>query len=199
MWCPCFNLLRDPPTRHWRTVSASPIASPLLPLTRPLPSPRAACEYCLLSCFFPCGACYWGKTTRSKLRKMYGLSSKGSCKSDCCIHLCEHSCALCQERREINFRQHALATTQAMVGNQMIRGTGGVIAQPNPYPPPPGMSPASSGPAMFISDNGSGNLVTLPSGQVVLMTPVMQAPAPAQYAAPSPTSNGAPTTQLINK
>lgn len=50
-----------------------------------------------------------GKMTRKELRKKYGLKAgRGCCGGDCCVHLCCHRCALCQERREVDFRTSAL-------------------------------------------------------------------------------------------
>ena len=83
--------------------------------------------YCILCCIqslcclpcFNCVTCCEGKPLRSKLRRMYGLSKGGNCcGSDCCTHYCCHSCAQCQEAREIWFRGEALETTLASKPSQ---------------------------------------------------------------------------------
>lgn len=85
--------------------------------------------YCILCCIqslcclpcFNCVTCCEGKPLRSKLRRMYGLSKGGNCcGSDCCTHYCCHSCAQCQEAREIWFRGQALETTLASKPSQAI-------------------------------------------------------------------------------
>ncbi|KAK1413641.1 hypothetical protein QVD17_35417 [Tagetes erecta] len=49
-------------------------------------------------------SCQWlyACTFRRKLRAMFGLPS-APC-NDCCVHLCCHSCALCQEHAELKYR-----------------------------------------------------------------------------------------------
>lgn len=83
--------------------------------------PDSGC-YTLLCCIqtwcclplFNCTTCCLGKPPRTQMRRMYGLSkSGGCCGSDCCSHFCCHSCAQCQEAREIWFRGEALKTTLA--------------------------------------------------------------------------------------
>lgn len=65
--------------------------------------------------------CCKGKPLRTDLRRMYGLSKSGNfCGSDCCTHYCCHSCAQCQEAREIWFRGQALETTLASKTSQVI-------------------------------------------------------------------------------
>lgn len=65
---------------------------------------------------------------------------------------------MCQEMREIQFRQHALATTQRTAGSRMQHDNSGG------YPAP----------TTQLAQVPSGNqqLMRLPSGQVVMVTPV---------------------------
>nr|ACU16462.1 unknown [Glycine max] len=53
--------------------------------------------YTLVCCGWPYSCIY-----RSKMRRQYGL--KGNCCTDCLLHCCCESCALCQEYRELKQR-----------------------------------------------------------------------------------------------
>ena len=69
--------------------------------------------------------------------------------------------------REIQFRQHALSTTQRTAGTPMVQA-GSVHAPVGPaggYPAPPSTE-------MIGIPTGNQQLMRLPSGQIVMVSPV---------------------------
>ena len=145
---------------------------------------------------------------------MYGLKGKGCGEGDCCAHTCcfglSHCCAQCQEVREIEFRKHALNTTQRQAQQAAAAAPPspyGQPGQPNPYAQQYGQQqygqPSSpngnQGPVNItihhsnsggaeLQGQGSGfqqqpqlllsnsQLVRLPSGQMVMVSPVNESP-----------------------
>jgi len=132
---------------------------------------------------------------------------QGCCEGDCCAHTCcfglSHCCAQCQEVREIEFRKHALNTSQRQAQQ--------AAAPPAPYGQPgqadpyaqqyayaqPSSPNGTQGPVSItinhtnsgsreMQSHGSGfqpqllptnaQLVRLASGQVVMVSPVTEMP-----------------------
>lgn len=91
-WCPCITF------------------GELFQLTYKVPSIFG----CLLYFFCGTSKCCLGMVNRAKLRQKYNIvEDPGSdCMIDACIHCWAHPCALCQEKRELDYRNVMESTTR---------------------------------------------------------------------------------------
>ncbi|CAA0808992.1 Protein PLANT CADMIUM RESISTANCE 2 [Striga hermonthica] len=90
---------------------------------------RAACGvsgalYSMILCVSGC-SCLYSCFYRSKLRGQYMLEERPC--TDCCVHLCCESCALCQEYRQL--QNQGLDLSIGWHGNmERQKRKGGVVA-----------------------------------------------------------------------
>lgn len=93
------------------------------------------CLYCIVLTCTGCH-CFLGIGPRSDLRRKYGLP-EDPC-GDCCVHFWCHSCAMCQEARELKARPLTQWPVVGMLQQQQQPGTMPAPGQPaQGYPGPP--------------------------------------------------------------